>query len=97
MTKENPECSVWSFSCMGISRTHKENPTFFRVDSHFSQIHVKQFYKKSFIPLIQELPSTELHAYAGVARLVTRQFCCTRKLISTKMTKISNLFKFEHL
>ena len=43
---------------------------FFRVDSHISQIHVKQFYKKLFIPLTEELPSTRIHTYREVYTLI---------------------------
>ena len=96
--KENPESSLWVFvSCIGISRTLKINPIFSRVDSQLSQIHVKQFYRRNFIPLTAELPSTNLHIYRGVARIATRVFCCIRKLMSTNMTKFSTLFKIEHL
>ena len=70
---------------------------FFRVDSHISQIHVKQFYKKLFIPLTEELPSTKIHNYRKGAGIVARPFCCIGKLMSTNMPKISKLFKFEHL
>ena len=96
--EENPEYSLWVLvSCMGISRTLKINPIFFRVDSQLSQIHVKQFYRRNSIPLTAELPSTNLHIYRGVARIATRLFYCIRKLMSTNMTKFSTLFKIEHL